>query len=250
MFHPPASLRSASSLREDEESGAPTMGDDEGEGRSADLASPAGRLGEDEDGDEGGGGRVLLWAIGGRRNQEGELVVDVGTDFRLPLSGRYQGDAFIVTNHNFVMGVTGIPIPFNTFEIRGRMGQDLHVLPGARAYAETKVLSIPTFGIPMVVAGLANRIWRKLVAMATYITNPYPADGTANKKPPGVGVELISHRAPDRAKPRQRRRQTAARAGPQLPGRRAPGGDPAGRCRHQRRGPARLPQQPATNRRR
>jgi outer membrane protein assembly factor BamB len=146
-------------------------------------------------------GKAVLWAIGGQRDQDGELVVDVDTDFRLPLSGRIQGDAFILTNHHFVMGVTGIPIPFTTFEIRGRMGQDLRVLPGARAYAETKVLSIPTFGIPMVIAGLANRIWRKLVAMATYLTNPYPAGGTANRRPAGVGVEVVTHRVPGRSTP-------------------------------------------------
>lgn len=141
--------------------------------------------------DGNGAGKVVLWAIGATRNARGELVVDVATDFRLPLYGRYHHDAFILSNRSFNMAITGIPIPFNLFQLRGRLGRDLRILPGARAYAETKVLSIPTFGIPMVIAGLANKIWQKLVAMATYVTRPYPASGTANKKPAGVQVEAV-----------------------------------------------------------
>ena len=123
-------------------------------------------------------------------------------------------------------------------------------LPGARAYAETKVLSIPTFGIPMVVAGLANRIWRKLVAMATYVTNPYPADGTANKRPPGIRVELITHRAPDRASPGNVVARLRLEPGSSYPADQHLGAILLVDSGHRRRGAARLPQQPATNRRR
>ena len=145
-------------------------------------------------------GNLVLWAIGARQNEDGIMVADPQTDFRLPLSGRFQDDAFILTNRNFEMSITGIPIPFHIFELRGRMGDDLQVLPGARAYAETDVLSIPTFGIPMIVAGLANKIWKKLVAMATYITRPYPVGGKANKRPAGVHVQGIDFEPPDGAK--------------------------------------------------
>ncbi len=134
-------------------------------------------------------GKVILWAIGARRNEAGVPVADRETDFRLPLSGRYRDDAFMVRNRNFTLPITGIPIPFHVFELRGRMGTDQRVLPGARAFAETDVFSIPTFGIPMIVAGLANQIWRKLVAIATYVTRPYDTRGTANKRPVGVRVE-------------------------------------------------------------
>ncbi|MEJ2746695.1 MAG: PQQ-binding-like beta-propeller repeat protein [Anaerolineae bacterium] len=146
-------------------------------------------------------GKIVLWAIGATRNQDDELVVDTETDFRLPLNGRFQDDAFILTNRNFKMAITGIPIPFNIFQIRGRLGQDLRVLPGASAYAETEVLSIPTFGILMVVAGLANKIWKKLLALATYVTHPYPADGLANKRPTGVTVESVVFQPANRENP-------------------------------------------------
>jgi hypothetical protein len=139
-------------------------------------------------------GELLLWAVGARRDANGELVVDPETDFRLPLSGQYQNDAFILSNRDFKMAVTGIPIPFNLFQLRGRLWTDGRVHPDARAYAETEVLTIPTFGLPMVVAGLANGVWRKLVALATYITRPYPVEGTANRRPSGVTIGAVTYR--------------------------------------------------------
>ena len=150
--------------------------------------------------DDEGYGHIVLWAVGAQENDDALLVADPRTDFRLPLSGRYQEDAFILTNRNFKMAITGIPIPFHIFQLRGRMGADLRVLPGARAFAETDVLSIPTFGISMIVAGLANKIWKKLVAMATYITRPYPAGGPANKRPIGVHVQEVDFSPPDKGK--------------------------------------------------
>jgi outer membrane protein assembly factor BamB len=146
--------------------------------------------------DAGNSGKVVLWATGAKRGPDGVLVADAETDFRLPLSGRYQDDAFIVSNRHFEMAITGIPIPFQMFQLRGRMGADGQVLPGATAFAETKVLSIPTFGIPMIIAGLANEIWKKLLAMATYITKPYPAGGPANRRPAGVHVQAVDFSPP------------------------------------------------------
>ncbi|MCA9973092.1 MAG: PQQ-binding-like beta-propeller repeat protein, partial [Anaerolineales bacterium] len=151
--------------------------------------------------DAAGAGRAVLWAVGARRNAAGELVVDTETDFRLPLSGRFQHDAFILTHRDFKMAITGIPIPFNRFQIRGRLGADLRVRPGASAYAETQVLRIPTFGIPMVIAGLANQVWRKLLALATYVTHPYPADGAAARRPAGVAVAALDYQPPGARKP-------------------------------------------------
>lgn len=133
-------------------------------------------------------GRMILWAVGGHRDEAGELVCDPETDFVLPLSGTYQQDSFIVTNRQFTMPVTGIPIPFNRFELRGRMGKDMRV-SGATAMADTKVLGIPTFGPLLVIAGLASNWWEKLLVMATYVTRSY--SGPSNKKPQGIRVESV-----------------------------------------------------------
>ena len=97
------------------------------------------------DSDAQGGGKATLWAIGAKRDTEGRLVADPESDFTLPLSGRYQDNAFILTDQDFVMPVTGIPIPFNLFELRGQLAGDLRVEPGATVYALSLIhISEPT----------------------------------------------------------------------------------------------------------
>jgi len=138
--------------------------------------------------DAHGAGRLVLWAVGGRRDAAGRLVADPTTDFVVPLVGEYRGDAFAVRSRNFTMRVTGIPIPFNLFEMRGQLGADGRVRPGATVYAEADALGIPTFGKYLVLAGLANNLYEKLVVAGTYVTRPYPPDGPANTRPAGLGV--------------------------------------------------------------
>ena len=153
-------------------------------------------LGAVEIGEPGadGVGRLIMWAIGGKRDKNGVLVADPESDFTLPLSGVYRGDSFIVTNRRFTMQVTGIPIPFNALQLRGQLGADGRVR-GATAYADTEALSIPTFGPLLVIAGLANNWWQKLLVMATYVTRPYEA-GPANRRPEGISVESLEYTTP------------------------------------------------------
>ena len=138
--------------------------------------------------DAHGQGKFVLWAIGAKRSPEGALVADPGSDFVVPLNGRYQGGDFILTDEDFPMAITGIRIPFNLFELRGRLGTDGVTLHPA-AYADTQALSIPTFGPYLVVAGLANNWYQKLLVAGTFITRPY--DGIANHAPQGVTVKDI-----------------------------------------------------------
>jgi len=141
-------------------------------------------------------GKFILWAIGGVRNADGSLSVEPGSDFSLPLNGRYQNDDFILTNQNFKLAITGIDIPFNLFELRGRLGPDGIVKPGATAWGDTQVLSIPTFGPYLVAAGLANNWYQKLLVSGTYITRPYPEQGAANQRPAGIRVAGVDYQAP------------------------------------------------------
>ncbi len=142
-----------------------------------------------------GGGQAILWAIGGKRDSQGRLVADPDSDFTLPLSGRYQDNAYIWTNRDFVMPVTGIPIPFNLFELRGQLADDLRAEPGTTVYADTEALGIPTFGPYLVIAGLANNWFEKLLVAGTYLTRPYE-DGPANRRPSGVTVSSVDYLPP------------------------------------------------------
>jgi len=156
--------------------------------------------------DDQGRGKCVVWAIGGRRDDQGVLVANTGqgvnteTDFTFALSGRCQGNDFILDAGGVTLGVTGIDIPFRRLQLRGRLGPDGRVLPGATAYAETPALAVPTFGPLLIMAGLANNLWEKLVVMGTYITRPYPALGPANRRPEGVHVAHVDFRPPANGK--------------------------------------------------
>ncbi|HTX92177.1 MAG TPA: PQQ-binding-like beta-propeller repeat protein [Anaerolineales bacterium] len=143
--------------------------------------------------DANGQGNFVLWAIGAKRQTDGTLVPDPASDFAIPLSGRYQGGDFVLTDRNFPMAITGIQIPFNLFELRGQLRADGVTLHPA-AYADTQALSIPTFGPYLVVAGLANNWYQKLLVAGTYITRPY--DGAANHAPLAVLAKDVTFTPP------------------------------------------------------
>ncbi|HMD89706.1 MAG TPA: PQQ-binding-like beta-propeller repeat protein, partial [Anaerolineaceae bacterium] len=83
-------------------------------------------------------GKIVLWAVGAKHNSEGMLVADPASVISLPLSGSYQNDSLLLSNKNFKMAITGINIPFNLFELRGQLGQDGIMQPGASAFADTQ----------------------------------------------------------------------------------------------------------------
>ena len=153
----------------------------------------------DQSGPDGDGrGRLLMWAIGGRRDASGQLVADPGSDFTVPLAGSYQADAFMLSNRDFKMAITGITIPFSLFQVSGQLGPDQIALPRASLFADTSVLSIPNFGPKMVIAGLANNWFQNLLVAGTFITRPYPESAPANRRPPGVLLEDLDYRPPRR----------------------------------------------------
>ncbi len=118
---------------------------------------------------------------------------DPQSDFTLPLNGRYQGADFRAVDQDFPMPITGINIPFNLFELRGRFNPDGTTTHPA-AYASTDALSIPTFGPYLVIAGLANNWYRELLVSGTYVTRPY--EGAANHAPTGIHVSDVTFSAP------------------------------------------------------
>lgn len=141
-------------------------------------------------------GRFILWAVGAKHAKDGSLVPDPTSDYTLPLSGSYQAEDFIASNRGFKMNITGIGIPFNLFELRGRFGKGLSLDPGASAYADTDALSIPKFGPYLVAAGLANNWYQRLLVSGTYLTRPYAAAGEANQAPPGVTLARLDYELP------------------------------------------------------
>lgn len=146
--------------------------------------------------DAQGQGRFVLWVTGGKTDDAGQLVVDPESDFLLPFSGRYQGQDVILRNESVIMEVTGIPIPFNLLEMRGRLGDDF-TMDTATLYADTDALAIPNFGPYLVIGGLANDVYKKLLVSGTFITRPYPEGDPANKRPLGITLTDLAFTPPD-----------------------------------------------------
>lgn len=136
-------------------------------------------------------GSFLMWVIGAAFDENGVLNISRDFNYLFPLYGQYKNDFFTLSNKSFTMTIAGIHIPFNIFQLRGQLGEDLIVQPGASAYAEADILDIPHHGYLMAAAGLANNWWEKLLALGTYLTRPYDPLGSANKRPEGISVEKV-----------------------------------------------------------
>ena len=146
--------------------------------------------------DVNGEGSFIIWVIGGRKNSEGILVPDPESDFTFAFNGRYKGNNFILENRTVTIPVTGIPIPFTFLEMRGQLNDQLNALPGTTMYADSQVMKIPTFGPYLVIAGLANNVYEKLLVSGTFIIHPYQSTLAANKRPSGVHIGQVNFTPP------------------------------------------------------
>jgi outer membrane protein assembly factor BamB len=142
-------------------------------------------------------GKMVIWATGAQRDENMRPLPDPGSEFTLVFNGRCQGSDFILTARNFNLAITGIRIPFNLFELRGRLGED-GITRSPAAWADTQALSIPTFGPYLVIAGLANNWLQKLLVYGTFITRAYRA---AVKPSPSLSVAAIRCQLPSRQAP-------------------------------------------------
>lgn len=143
-------------------------------------------------------GRVALWGIGARTDKNGVLVPDPDPRRTLAFSGHYEGDNFILEGSNFVWSAGAVSLPVSHLELRGQIGSDLRVGPGASLIAEAAATSMPGFASQLTLGGLLNSTYDTLLLVGTYLTRPYDPAGRANKRPPGLRVSMI-----ERARPRE-----------------------------------------------
>ena len=141
-----------------------------------------------------GRGKAILWMTSAHREPDGSLEIPPAPDFMTPLNADYAGDNFIICNRDLHMEVMGLDIPFDIFDLRAQFNRDLTVRPGATAYAESRILSIPTYGPLLVLSGIASNVAEKLVVNGTFVTRPY--DGPAAIRPEGISVQNVSFAAP------------------------------------------------------
>ncbi len=140
-------------------------------------------------------GRVVLWGIGARRDADGVLVPDPNPRRTLALSGYHQGDSFVLGTENLVWTAGAATIPLQHFELRGQLGGDLRVRPGASFVAQASPSEIPGFGSQLVLGGVLNDVYDNLLLTGSYLTRPY-TEGTANRRPDGVRVSMVERARP------------------------------------------------------
>ena len=140
----------------------------------------------------GGVGTFLLWLQGGRRARGGRLVADPHASLAFPIAGTYRGNEFILSGRNLELTFSFGDVPLERFDIRGRMGRDKRVKPGAALYAEAVCAKVPNYGPVLAVATRLCNQDGKLIASGTYVTQPYTGGGGANLRPRGVRVSGLS----------------------------------------------------------
>jgi len=138
-----------------------------------------------------GVGRFLLWLQGGRRDRAGRLVADPSASLAFPTGGTYRGNEFILSGRNLDLPFRFGDVPLERFDLRGRMGANKRVKPGAALYAVAVCATVPTYGPVLAVATRLCNQEGKLVASGTYVTKPYAAGGRANARPAGVSVSKL-----------------------------------------------------------
>ncbi len=159
-------------------------------------------------------GKAVFWMVSAQHGPDGTLKINPKPEIMTPLNARYYGDQFIFTDQNFALNAMNVRIPFRVLDFRAQFGADRVAQPGATAYAEADVLSIPTYGPLLVVSGLASNVAEKLVVSGTFVTRPY--DGAVAMRPQGVHL-ATEGQLPTKDRPGMVRAQVTLDAGTAYP---------------------------------
>ena len=117
------------------------------------------------------------------------------SEFAFPLLGRYRRDSLILSAEDLTLTFSFGPVPLDVFQLRGQLGRNLKMRPGANLYAETICADVPVYGPFLPLTGLCNA-GGKLVSSGTFITDAYDRHGEANRRPRGLEVESVELERP------------------------------------------------------
>jgi hypothetical protein len=148
--------------------------------------------------DASGQGSVLLWATQARRGPGGRYVADPNGTLVFPLAGSYRGNTLLLSVKNAVLTFSFGTVPLRRLDMRFQLAPSMHALPGASLYAEAVCAQIPNYGAATYLTGICNS-QGILAAAGTFITDPYPAVGRANRRPRRLGVSSVSLQQPTAA---------------------------------------------------
>ncbi len=136
-----------------------------------------------------GAGRLLLWVIGASRDRRGVLRPDPTGNFQFPLSGGYRNDTLDLSAPDLSLQFSFGSVPLRLFGIRGQMGSDFALRPGAGLYSETTCADVLNYSAQLRFAGVCNA-QDTLAASGTLLTGPY-GGRVANRRPAGVRLASL-----------------------------------------------------------
>jgi hypothetical protein len=117
-----------------------------------------------------------------------------------PLAGTYRGDTLLLSVQNATLTFSFGQVPLRRLDMRFQLDRSLHARPGASLYAESVCAEIPNYGPSTYLTGICNA-QGILPAAGTFITDPYPTAGQANRRPRGVTVSSVALQQPTVATP-------------------------------------------------
>jgi hypothetical protein len=146
----------------------------------------------------GGSGSILLWAVGARPGPDGAQQVDPHTTLAFPLAGGYQHDSLLLQAENATLTFSFGPVPVQRLVVRAQLSKSLVAQPGADIYGEVNCPDVPFYGPLLPTLRLCNN-QDKLISNGTFVTSAYGSPGTANQRPPGLGVTGVTLQRPTAA---------------------------------------------------
>lgn len=144
----------------------------------------------------GGPRRVLLWAIGARRDGRGGHVPDPRVRFAFPLEGILRGDRLVVRGRGASLALSFVTVPTRRFELRAQLTPELRPRRSPSLVTETVCGAVPVYGPLMRAIRLCNDD-DVLVTSGTFTTAAYR--GPASRRAPGTVVRRIAVRRPTAA---------------------------------------------------
>ncbi len=150
--------------------------------------------------DASGQGSVLLWAAQARRGPHGRYLADPHGTLVFPLAGTYRGNTLLLSVKSAVLTFSFGTVPLRRLDMRFQLPGSMRALPGASLYAEALCAQIPNYGAAAYLTGICNSEG-VLAAAGTFITDPYPAAGAANRRPRAISVSSVTLQKPTAATP-------------------------------------------------
>jgi outer membrane protein assembly factor BamB len=144
----------------------------------------------------GGPRRVLLWAIGARRDGRGGHVPDPRAAFAFPLEGVLRGDRLVARGRGASLALSFVTVPTRRFELRAQLTRGLRPRRSPSLVTETVCGVVPVYGPLMRAIRLCNDD-DVLVTSGTFTTAAYR--GPAARRAPGTVVSRIAVRRPTAA---------------------------------------------------